>query len=169
MATRKDPLRNYKFVIDVPGFGRAGFSSIDGLNMETEVIEYREGGDPATMKKIPGQTSYDNIVLERGKSDDEDFLSWYNQIFERTGASINLGPFADGVPADSFQPPNDAFRRNIDLFIMDKNGTQKKHFKIFDAWPCRFEHEALDARDAGDVWIERIELCHEGLAIVPQV
>lgn len=162
MATRKDPYRNYKFIVDIePAFGRAGFSNVEGLTKETEVIEYREGGDPSTMRKIPGQTSYENIVLQRGMSDDGDFQAWYNQIFKRRGGSVPLADNND-LSADVLQPPNDEFRRNVTISLIDKAGVIRKVWRIFDAWPCKLEHDTLDARDTGDVFIETLELCHEG-------
>lgn len=158
MARKKDPLRNYKFTIASRKFAsRSGFSSADGLNTEVEVIEYREGGDIETMRKIPGQTSYDNIVLERGRTEDFGLFLWMQQILDRQKDTFRQGP--NGAP-----PPGDAFRDDVFIYVWDKAALfPVVQFVIMHAWPCRLEHDTLDARDAGDVWIERIELCHEGL------
>jgi len=155
MATRKkDPLRGYKFIVNVPGFDRMGFKSCDGLNAEVAVIEYREGGDMATPRKIPGQTKFDNVTFERGQSSAEDggadFISWFNQVFERSRGFL--------------QPPNDSFRRNVTVTLHDKAGDAKVQWILHECWICRLEHEGLDASDDSALAIEKMELCNEGIS-----
>ena len=166
MARTRDPLRNYKFLVTIDGFaGQFGFKSVSGLSRSTEVIEYREGGDPATMRKIPGQTEFENIVLERGKyfgntaSGAADFLTWTEQIYDH-----DLGFLQDPNDADNDVPNNsgNGFRRTVTIELVDKAGTSQKQWRAFFAWPCVYEHEDLEA-DGNDVLIERLELCHEGL------
>ncbi|TVR58513.1 MAG: hypothetical protein EA422_16105 [Gemmatimonadales bacterium] len=51
------------------GGARLGFSSIRGLNRETDVVEYREGTDRSTeTRKVPGISRGDRITLVRGSS-----------------------------------------------------------------------------------------------------
>lgn len=161
VSRKKDPLRNYKFKVEIQrsagsigtDFTRLGFSNIDGLSAETSVIEYREGGDMSTPRKIPGQTKFDNLTLERGKSDKteggEDMISWFNEVFSRTRGFS--------------QPLNDDFRRKVTITLHDKAGNKKVQWVAHECWICRLEHEALDARDEGDIFIERMELCNEGI------
>lgn len=153
MAARaKDPLRNFKFRVEVPGFGRAGFSSVDGLTYEHEQIMYREGGDPSTQRKMPGMTKFENLILERGKADDVDFLSWMEEIYDaNTGNGTGFGAVED------------TFRRTITVTLLDMNGNPQKQWQAFFAWPAKYEHETLDGREGNDVLIERLEICHEGL------
>src|ERR1041385_4303276 len=47
-------------------------SKITGMKRMTDVIEYKEGGNPIILKG-PGRTKYDPITLERGISQDADF------------------------------------------------------------------------------------------------
>ena len=65
-----DPLLNFKFLVswDIDGSLTvvAGVSKIGPLARSTEVADYREGGAPQGTRKIPGQTSYDEITVERG-------------------------------------------------------------------------------------------------------
>lgn len=163
MARKKDPIRNYKFRVESDKFAtRAGFSSVDGLNREVEVIEYREGGDIETMRKIPGQTKYDNVTFERGKTTDRGMIEWMDLILLRQRDTFEQPP--NGAP-----PPADAFRDTIRVYVYDKAATAPLvQFVLIHAWPCRLEHDTLDARDAGDIWIERLEICHEGMyEVVP--
>ena len=48
--------KNFKFRIKWDGRYVAGVSKIGALKRTTEVIEHREGGDPRTVRRMPGQT-----------------------------------------------------------------------------------------------------------------
>ncbi len=55
MARRPtDPLANFNFQLEIDGITRAGFSECTGLNAEANVIEYREGNESLTTRKLPG-------------------------------------------------------------------------------------------------------------------
>ena len=49
-----------------------GLSKISGLKDSSEVIEYREGNEPAVKHKQPGLSSADNLTLERAISHKEE-------------------------------------------------------------------------------------------------
>lgn len=149
-ASAHDPYRGFKFRVLIPGFpAEIGFQSISGLTEESEVVEYREGTDPITMRKLPGLTSYENIVLSRGLSSSDDILRWRAQV----GAHNGRG---DGIPA-----PN--FRRNITIQLFDKGNDSKpvKEWEVFDCWPATLSLGDIDA-GSSDVLIETMELAHEG-------
>ena len=56
-AYRVDPYKNYKFRLKLPdGNYVAGLSKVSALKRTTEVVEHREGGDPSSTHKSPGQT-----------------------------------------------------------------------------------------------------------------
>tara|TARA_R100000808_G_C2144295_1_gene152093 strand:- start:1356 stop:1835 length:480 start_codon:yes stop_codon:yes gene_type:complete len=151
MAVRqRDPYRNFKYTISISGIDNiAGFSSVDGLNQNTEIIEYREGGDPSSARKIPGQTSFENIVLETGKTDSDDLRNWVYEIF-----NVQNG-FMQG---DAFD-----FRRDVTIQLWDKSGiTVVRTWIARHAWPAVYEHEGLMG-DGNDILIQRLELAHEGL------
>jgi hypothetical protein len=67
---RDDPYKAFNFLVEIDGIARAVFSEIGGLESETVVIEYRAGGEPNTVRKLPGLTKYANIVLRRGITKD---------------------------------------------------------------------------------------------------
>lgn len=152
---RYDPVRGFKFELTlfVPGGGliRGGFMRISGLKAETEVVEYREGTDLSTVRKLPGLTTYDNITLERGQifEGQDDLLAWRKQI---------VTALTDG----DAEHVGDELRADGTIFIYNKEGTPIGKYKFYDAWPTIYEHTDLDAT-ASDVWTERVELAHEGL------
>jgi phage tail-like protein len=59
-AARLDPLTSFNFILDIQGM-RAGFSEIGGLSTETDIVEYREGNEDITMRKLPGKRKYANL------------------------------------------------------------------------------------------------------------
>jgi len=51
----------------------ASISKVGALKRTTELVEHREGGDPSTVRKSPGQSKYEAITLERGITHDTEF------------------------------------------------------------------------------------------------
>ena len=60
---RFDPYKNFKFRIKWDGKFVAGVSKIGALKRTTELVEHREGGDPSSVRKSPGQVKYEAITL----------------------------------------------------------------------------------------------------------
>ena len=89
------PLPKFHFSVDWGGT-RIGFTEVSGLNVETDVIEYREGASPEFHKiKMPGMQKFGNVTLKRGtfKADNE-FYNWWNTVklnkIERRDVTISL-------------------------------------------------------------------------------
>lgn len=146
-----DPYRNFKFEVEIDGFTRAGFSKISGLKHSIEKISYREGAENETMRQLPGQSTFDDVTMERGMSNDNDFVTWIEQIFNLDNAE---GQQANGVL--------DEFRRTVVVFLKNKSGVRVKKWTIFKAWPTEKGSPDLDA-SANDVAIESIVLANEGV------
>ena len=78
--SRFDPYKNFRFRIKWDGKYVSGLSKISALKCTTEVVRYREGGDPNSSRKIPGRTEYEPIILERGVTHDLEFEDWANKV-----------------------------------------------------------------------------------------
>ena len=63
---RTDPYRDFRIRVRWDGLYVAGFSKVSGLTRADGTIVPRTGGDPATPPRMPGQTDYGQITLERG-------------------------------------------------------------------------------------------------------
>src|SRR3954453_3717246 len=81
-SRRFDPYKNFKFRVKWDGRYVAGVSKISALKRTTEVVEHREGGDPTTMRRSPGQTKYEPLTLERGVTHDLDFDAWAGLVWK---------------------------------------------------------------------------------------
>ena len=146
-AHRHDPYRNFKFQILIDGKPVAGLTKVSALHKVTEVIQYREGGDPTSSRKLPGRTEYMPITLEQGVSHDPVFEQWANLV-------NNL----DGDSAMSLKN----FRKDIVLNLINLQGSVSKSYVIRRCWVS--EYSALPDLDANEsvVAIEKIVIQNEG-------
>ena len=67
--TRKDPFLAFCFRVTIDTVSEAPtgfFKSVGGLSYETEVVEFREGGENNSTRKLVGATKWKNITLKRG-------------------------------------------------------------------------------------------------------
>jgi phage tail-like protein len=138
---RKDPLRNFRFRVEIDGIAVAGFSEVVIGPTTTEAIDYREGTDPPHVRKLSGLTKFANIRLSRGVSDSLDLYNWYKQIV--------AGQLATN-------------RRQVVIVIADETGADHARFVVSQAWPIKYESSALNAT-GNDVMIETLELANEGI------
>jgi phage tail-like protein len=146
---RFDPYKNFKFRIKWDGRYVAGISRISGLRRTTEVIQHREGGDPSSGRRSPGQTEFAPIELERGVTHDPEFESWANKV-----SSLGAGRGAEVSLKD--------FRKDIVLELYNEAGQLVLAYKIYRCWVSEYEIlPDLDA-NANAVAIERIKLENEG-------
>jgi len=148
-ATRFDPYKSYKFRVKWDGRYVAGISKVSALKRTTELVKFREGGDPSTERKSPGQTKYDAITLERGVTHDKDFEQWSNKIWNYgsgLGAEVSLKDF----------------RKDIIIEMYNEAGQLAIAYKIYRCWVS--EYQALPALDASGnaVAIQTLKIENEG-------
>jgi phage tail-like protein len=183
-GVKADPVRNFKFSVSFdmapPGSGksRAGFSSVSGLKESTEVVEYREGTEPSRMRKLFGQTSFDDVTLVRGLTTDREFISWRRAIVDVTIHS-NVGGFAGAAPPfgegtsqaaslNNFTGIGDFLRRDVEIRLWDYHNEGGDDglwaWTLNDAWPNSLEIGEFSG-DGNDVVLETVVLSHEGLEV----
>ena len=136
------PLVTFRYEVDWGGT-KIGFSEVSGLDVETDLIEYRHGASPEHTKvKMPGMQKYSNLTLKRGSfAGDNEFFDWWN--------SVKL---------------NTIERRDITIKLIDPEGGVSIAWKVRNAWPLKIQSPGLKA-DASEAAIESMELAHEGLTI----
>jgi phage tail-like protein len=146
---RFDPYKNFKFRVKWDGRYVAGVSKVSALKRSTEVVKFREGGDPSTSRKSPGRTEYDAITLERGVTHDTDFEAWAAKVWQLAaglGAEVSLKDF----------------RKDIIIDFYNEGGQLAISYKVFRCWVS--EYQALPDLDANAnaVAIQHIKLENEG-------
>jgi phage tail-like protein len=136
------PLPKFHFQVEWGGT-KIGFTEVTGLDVETEVIEYREGNSPEYSKvKMPGMQKNPNITMKRGVfKADNDYFKWWN--------SVKL---------------NTIQRRDLTISLLNEKHEPVMVWKVKNAWPTKITSTDLKA-EGNEVAIESIELVHEGLRI----
>jgi len=146
---RYDPYKTYRFLVY---FGTstqavAAVSKVGGLKRSSDVIEYKEGGNPVILKGL-GRTKYDPITLERGLTQDQDFVEWanYSQQLDK------------GAPKTSLKN----LRREVRIDLLNEEGQPVWRFFVHRCWVS--EYQALPDLDAGAnaIALEHIKLENEG-------
>ena len=140
-----------------------GFTSISGLNITTQSIQYREGGYSTTVHQVPGMTTFTPLTFQRGVLYGNDqAITWMRGLF----ASVS----GDGLAAGASAPANsNGFRVNIKLYVMDHPNTASANiprmgFDIRNAWISQLSYTDLNAND-GAILFESMNLVHEGLSV----
>ena len=139
--TRHDPLRNYRFRVEIDGVQAAAFSEVTIEATTTEVIDYREGGDPSHVRKLPGLTKFGNVTLKRGVTASLELVNWHLQIVR--------GQIANN-------------RKTLAIIVLDESGADTARYIVSDAWPIKYDPGDLNAK-GNEVFIETLELVNEGI------
>lgn len=143
-ASRHDPHLGFKFWVEIDGIEIAGFSECAGLSIETEVLEYAEGGWNDYIHKLPVRTKYSNVTLRRGINDQKDLFEWYTK-------NINS---------------EKRKRANVTISVYTQKGELGKQWVLRDAFPVKWVGPDLKT-DAAAVAVESVEFAHHGLQSMP--
>ncbi len=148
-ASRFDPYKNFKFRVKWDGRYVAGVSRVSALRRVTEVVEHREGGEPSSVRRSPGRTRFEPIVLERGVTHDSEFEDWANKVW-KIGSGLG-----DEVSLKSF-------RKDIVIELYNESGQLVIAYRVYRCWVSDFQAlPDLDANVAG-VAVQSIKLENEG-------
>ena len=139
---RKDPFKNFRFLVEIDGIVQAGFREVTIPDSTTDVVEYREGNEKTiTPRKLPGLTKYGNLTLKWGVTDSLELYNWRRLV--ETGQIEKA-------------------RRNLAVIVLDDEGNPAARWEFFNAWPSKYDAPDLNAT-ANEVAIETLEIVHEGM------
>lgn len=138
---RNDPYSAFNFVIEIDDIILAGFSECSGLTAETDPIEYREGHENITVRKLPGLAKYSNITLKRGFTDAEELWNWRKTVLD-----------------------GETQRMDGSIVLQNEARDPVIRYNFREGWPCKWEGPSLNAKN-NEVAIETLEICHEGLVM----
>lgn len=140
---RQDPLRNFRFRLEIDGLEQAAFSEVSVGALSNDPIEYREGDEPTTARKLTSLTKYGNVTLKWGITDSIELADWHQQI---VGGATLL----------------EEIRKTVVIRVQDEAGEDKAAFEITRAWPCKYDPTDLNGT-GNQVAIDTLELCNEGI------
>jgi len=138
---RTDPYRNMRFLVEIDGIVQAGFSEATIPDSSQDPIEYREGNELPTARKIPGLIKYGNLTLKWGITDSMELYNWRKLVEQ--------GKMKDA-------------RRNMAVVVLDEEGNNKSRWQFSQAWPNKYDAPDLNAKGT-DIAIETMEIAHEGM------
>lgn len=141
---RNDPLRSFRFRVEIDNLAQAGFTEVSIGASTTEAIDYREGTDPPHVRKLSGLTKYGNVTLKSG--------------LMVGGTALDLFHWHRDVAAGQLAQR----RRKVVIVVQDESGQDQARFVVSDAWPVKYETSLLGAR-SNEVIIETLELANEGI------
>jgi phage tail-like protein len=139
VGDRNDPYAQFNFVVEIDGVEVAGFTEVGGLAAESDVIEYREGNEQATVRKLPGLRKYSNVTLKRGYTQSTALWDW-----RKTSE--------DGQTE----------RRDGAIVLMDEARSPVLRWLFRNGWVSKYEGAALNST-TNEAAIESLEIAHEGL------
>lgn len=138
---RNDPYAQFNFLVDIGGIV-AGFTEVGGLSFEQDIIEYREGSDTATVRKMPGLRKYANITLKRGYTQDKMLWEWRKTTI-------------DGRTE----------RKSGAIILLDEKRDPALRWEFAEGWLSKYEGPALNST-ANEAAIEAIEIAVEDVKLV---
>jgi phage tail-like protein len=140
---RQDPLRNFRYRLEIDGIEQAGFAEVAVGDLSTDPIEYREGDEITTVRKLNGLNKYANVTLKWGITDSMELANWHQLVVDDSTAL-------------------DDARRTVVIRVQNEAGEDKAAFEVTKAWPCKYDPSDLNAK-GNEVAIDALELCNEGI------
>jgi len=137
------PLPKFYFTVTLGDDTSVSFQEVDGLDSETQVIEYRHGNSPIFYPiKMPGLGKVGNVTLRKGIFvNDATFWTWYSEIKLNTIA-----------------------RRTVTIALLDETATPKMTWTLHNAWPTKITGTDLKS-EANEVAVESVEVAYETLVV----
>ena len=141
-ADRTDPFIAFRYKVTISGLSTGGFSEVTGLQLDTEMQDFMEGGLNTYVHKFQTRTKQSNIVLKRGIVD-RVLWDWYWDIMQ--GKIIRLGGSIEMLEHDGV--------------------TTAMRWEFREAFPTKWIGPSLNSLQS-NVAVETFELVHHGLELV---
>jgi phage tail-like protein len=137
------PLPKFFFTVTLGDDATVSFQEVDGLDSETQVIEYRHGNSRVFYPiKMPGLGKVGNVTMRKGIFvNDDKFWTWYNDIKLNTIA-----------------------RRTVTISLLDEDSAPRMTWTLQNAWPTKITGTDLKS-EGNEVAVESVEIAYETLVV----
>ncbi|TQV87437.1 phage tail protein [Aliikangiella coralliicola] len=136
------PLPAFHYQVEWGG-EKMSFSEVSGLNVEIQMIEYRDGDSKQyEALKMPGIPKYGNLTMKKG------ILAADNKFFD----------WVDTTALNTVE------RKDIIISLLNEAHEPVMTWKAINAFPVKVEGPGLKST-GNEVAIESIEVAHEKLTI----
>ncbi|PZV14148.1 MAG: phage tail protein [Pseudanabaena sp.] len=116
----------------------AGFTECSGLSAKVDVDDFFEGGVNDQKRILLKQTSFTEVTLKHGVTNDLSFWKWFTATTNR--------------------------RRNIRILLFNQAGDTRQCWTLIGAVPVGWSAPSLQA-DGNSVAIEELKIAFEGLTV----
>lgn len=137
VGTRKDPYLNFRFRVEIEGITKGGFSEVSGLQVDTEVETYREGGLNNYVHNFPKGSKFSNLTLKRGLTDLE-LWDWHQAVVY-----------------------GNIERKSISIFQVDNQGNDVVWWLFLGAYPVKWSGTEFKG-NGNAVVFEALEFVYQG-------
>ena len=141
------PIAKFHFSVELDGT-EISFQEVSGLEMHTEVIEYRHGDSPEfTMIKQAGLVKTANLVLKKGIfKDDSHLVDMFNKMFDKDYQSDRGERF------------------DVLIKLMDEKGEDVMTWNVQNAFPVKYTGTDLKSSENA-LAIESLELAYDSIKV----
>jgi phage tail-like protein len=136
-----DATRRTICVVERDGEVLGAFRECSGIGSENEVVEFREGGDPEVVRKIPGRVIWTDVTLKRGITSNTAIWEWRQQV-------VN-GEFAEA-------------QADLTITLRSRLGGPIAVWHFANAWPSKVTGPTPKSDD-NDITVEELTIVHEGM------
>ncbi|MBC7539767.1 MAG: phage tail protein [Bacteriovorax sp.] len=130
--------QHYKLEID--GVEVAGVHSVEGLESESDFVEYKDGED-GVIHTRPGNHKPGKMVITKDWSNTSEWYKWRKAVL-------------DGKVE----------RRSISVIFQNDDGKEAGRINLYDCWPVLWAGPELNAKSSGHAQ-EKIEISWETLEL----
>ena len=139
-GNRNDPFPAFRFRLRFDGKSVGGFSECSGLQLETEIFDYSEGGENSFVHKFATRVKQSAVTLKRGVVS-LDLWKWYLESHTRHRY------------------------KNCSIVVQDPNkGDALMTFQLKRIYPSKWVGPELNAQQS-NLAVETLELVHHGLTV----
>ncbi|GAB4114123.1 MAG: phage tail protein [Roseiflexaceae bacterium] len=139
--TTSEAFSNCRFYVEIDQKKTAVFTEVGGIQIETTLQDYEEGGNNGFVRRFPTRTKVGNLTLKRGMVASNELFKWYEQTIQ-----------------------GKAVRRNVSVIMYDSTGTEICRWDFENAFPVKWVGPQFTA-DGKNLAVETIELAHDGIKL----
>lgn len=140
-GARKPQLLGRRFFVEIDGIEHSSFQACSGLQADTEVFEYAEGGLNDHAHKLPGRIRYANITLRWGMTTERALWDW----FQKTARG-------------------QVERKNLSIVLYDSQQAEVRRWNLREAYPVKWVGPTFSTEN-DSVAIEQLEIAHHGFEV----
>ena len=133
-----DPGLGLRFKVTIDGQDLGNWQKCDGLSLEYDIYEYKEGGENGFVHHLPGRVKFQNIRLTRPVDRDSNRVGAWLQSMQ-----IRMVP------------------GTAEIAVLDASGESVAEWYLAGVYPVKWQGPSLDVNTSN--WAsETLELSHNG-------